>query len=435
MIYDPVNESLPRADLEQLQIERLQATLFRARQNVGFYQRSLDGDKIDIESVRSLADLRHLPFTTKKDLMENYPYGMFAVPLHDVVRIHSTSGTTGKPIVVGYTHNDIQIWTRLVARVLSAAGVSSRDFAQISFHYGQTTAGMGFHYGAERIGASVIPSSGESVSRQIMVMRDYRTSVLISTPSYAMHLACALKEQGINLSDLALRVGIFGAEPWSEKMRAELEERLGIEAYDNYGLAELIGPGVSYECEMRNGLHVSEDHFIVEVINPRTGESVKNGEQGELVFTTLTREAYPLIRYRTGDIACILSDPCPCGRTSVRMSRLSGRTDDMIIVEGINIFPSQIEEAILGIEGIRPYFRILLDRLADGTETMVVQVEASPDFPFLDELGQVEKLKERLERRLSDDLGLPLTVSLVESKTLLSPDGTKYKRIVDNRNK
>lgn len=435
MIYDPANESLPRPDLEQLQIERLQATLYRARQNVGYYRQTLDGDKVDIERVRSLSDMRRLPFTTKKDLVENYPYGMFAVPLHDVVRIHSTSGTTGKPIVVGYTHNDIQVWTKLVARVLSAAGINNRDFTQISFHYGQTTAGMGFHYGAERIGASVIPTSGESPGRQIMVMRDYRTSALISTPSYAMHLACALKEQGISLSELALRIGVFGAEPWSEKMRAELETMLGIKAYDNYGLAELIGPGVSYECENRNGLHVSEDHFIIEVIDPDTLESVRDGEQGELVFTTLTREAYPLVRYRTGDIASIIREPCTCGRTSVRMSRLAGRTDDMLIVEGVNIFPSQIENAILGIEGLRPYFKIVLDRLSDGTETIVVQVEASPDFPYLDELGKVEKLKTQLERRLSEDLGLPLRVSLVESKSLNCPDGSKYRCIVDNRKK
>jgi phenylacetate-CoA ligase len=358
---------------------------------------------------------------------------MFAVPLHDVVRIHSTSGTTGKPIVVGYTRNDIQIWTNLVARVLASAGVTNRDFAQIAFHYGQATAGMGFHYGAERLGASVIPSSGESVNRQIMMMRDYRTSALISTPSYALHLACALEEQGISLSSLALRVGIFGAEPWSERMRGELESRLGIRAYDIYGIAELLGPGVSFECEHRNGLHVNEDHFIVEVIDPASMEPVAPGESGELVFTTLTREACPLIRYRTGDIARLDSEPCPCGRTGIRMSRPSGRTDDMIIVDGVNIFPSQIEEAILGIQGIRPYYRIVLDRLPDGSESIDIQVEASPDFPFLDEMGQVEKLKSSLERRLRDELGLPLSVSLVEPKSLGSPDGTKFKRVVDKR--
>lgn len=433
MIYDPANESLPRADLEQLQIERLQATLYRARQNVEFYKQALDGGKVDIETIRTLDDLRRLPFTTKGDLVRNYPYGMFAVPLHDVVRIHSTSGTTGKPIVVGYTHNDIQIWTRLVARVLSAAGVDNRDFAQISFHYGQTTAGIGFHYGAERLGASVIPLSGESVGRQIMVMRDYRTSALISTPSFAMQLACAIGEQGIPLSELALRVGIFGAEPWSEKKREELESRLGIRAFDNYGIAELIGPGVAYECERRDGLHINEDHFLVEVIDPETLEPVPPGESGELVFTTLTREACPLVRYRTGDIASLVSEPCPCGRTTVRMSRLSGRTDDMIIVEGVNIFPSQIEKAVLSIDGLRPYFRVVLDRLADGTETILVQAEASSDFPDLDRLGEVEKLKTRLESRLTDELGLPLTVSLVEPKTLDCPDGKKYRCILDRR--
>jgi len=435
MIYDPANECLSRANLEQLQIERLQATLFRARQNVGFYRKALAAENVEIESVRSVADLRKLPFTTKEDLIQNYPYGMFALPLHDVVRLHSTSGTTGKPIVVGYTHNDIQIWTQLVARVLSAAGVSNRDFAQISFHYGQTTAGMGFHYGAERIGASVIPLSGESIGRQIMVMRDYRTSALIGTPSYAMHLSCALKEQNVPLSELALRVGIFGAESWSEKMRSEIEKNLGIKAFDNYGMTELIGPGVSFECEKRNGLHVNEDHFLIEVIDPVTLDPVGIGTEGELVFTTLTREACPLVRYRTGDLASIIPGTCECGRTSVRMSRLSGRTDDMIIVDGTNIFPAQIEQVILGIEGVRPYFRIVLDRLDDGTDTIVVQVEASPDFPSLDRLGQVEKLRSGLESRLGEALGLKLTVSLVEPKTLNSPDGKKYRCIVDNRSK
>ncbi len=435
MIYDPIREKMSRPDLEQLQIERLQATLYRARSNVGFYKQLLDQERVDIEKVRNLSDLRRLPFTSKEDLRKEYPYGMFAVPLHDVVRIHSTSGTSGKPLVFGYTRNDLQQWTQLIARVLSAADIGGRDFAQIAFHYGQTTAGMGFHYGAERLGASVIPSSGESVSRQIMVMRDYRSTALVSTPSYALHLACALEEQGIRLSELALRVGVFGAEPWSEKMRSELESRLGIKAFDNYGLTELIGPGVSFECERREGLHVNEDHFIMEVINPDTLEPVKPGENGELVFTSLSREACPLIRYRTGDIACAIPDPCTCGRTSIRMSRLAGRTDDMMIVEGVNVFPSAIEEAILGVEGLRPYYRIILDRLADGTETIAVQVEASPDFPFLDELGQVEKLKKILEHRLNEDLGLPLSVSLVEPKSLGAPDGKKIRRIVDNRKK
>jgi phenylacetate-CoA ligase len=433
MIHDRAKECMAAPEMEQLQLERLQATLFRARANVGFYKQALDPAKLDIEKIRRLDDLRRLPFTTKEDLRLTYPYGMFAVPLHDVLRIHSTSGTSGKPIVSGYTRNDLDVWKRLVARVLAAADVNERDFAQISFHYGQSSAGMGFHAGAEALGASVIPSSGESLGRQIMVMRDYRTSVLISTPSWALHLACAIEEQGISLGELNLRVGVFGAEPWSERMRAEIESRLGLEAFDNYGLTELIGPGVSFECELHDGLHVNEDHFIMEIIDPESLEPVKPGEPGELVFTSITREACPLIRYRTGDIASAVPGPCACGRTAKRMSRLAGRTDDMIIVEGVNVFPSQIEQAILGIEGIRPYYQILLDRSPSGAETIAVRVEASPDFPFLDEMGRVEGLKGKLERRLLDDLGLTVSVSLVEPKTLGSPDGTKFSRVVDKR--
>lgn len=433
MIYEPSREKMSRPDLEQLQIERLQATLHRARANVGFYRQALSEDRVDISRVRSAADLTRLPFTTKEDLRKEYPYGMFAVPLHDVVRIHSSSGTSGKPIVTGYTRNDLQVWTGLMARVLSAAGVDGKDFAQIAFHYGQSTAGMGFHQGAERVGASVIPSSGESSARQIMMMRDYRTTALMGTPSYALHLAWMLEEQGVALSELALRVGIFGAEPWSEGLRAELERRLGIKAYDIYGLAELLGPGISFECEERKGLHINEDHFIVEVVDPVSLEPVKPGQKGELVFTTLTREACPLIRYRTGDLASLMPELCPCGRTSVRMSRLAGRTDDMIIVDGVNIFPSRVEEAILGVEGLRPSFRILVDRRADGTDSVVVQVEASPDFAFLDEMGKVEALKTALQDKLSDDLGISLAVSLVEPKSLGDPDGKKFKRVIDNR--
>lgn len=433
MIHDRDRECMAASEMEQLQIERLQATLFRARANVGFYKRVLEPGKIDIERIKGLSDLRRLPFTTKEDLRLAYPYGMFAVPLHDVLRLHSTSGTSGKPIVSGYTRNDLDVWKRLVARVLAAAGVNERDFAQISFHFGQSSAGMGFQAGAEALGASVIPSSGESLGRQIMVMRDYRTSVLVSTPSWALHLACAVEEQGIALGELNLRAGVFGAEPWSERMRAEIESRLGLEAFDNYGLTELIGPGVSFECERHDGLHVNEDHFIMEIVDPATLEPVKPGDPGELVFTTLTREACPLIRYRTGDIARVLPGPCACGRGTARMSRLDGRTDDMIIVEGVNVFPSQIEQAILGIEGIRPYYQIILDRSASGAETVGVRVEASPDFPFLDELGRVEGLRGKLERRLLDDLGLAVSVTLVEPKTLGSPDGNKFTRVVDKR--
>ncbi len=433
MIYDPVNETMDKSDLEQLQLERLQAVLHRVKRNVGFYKETLQD--IDISSIHSLTDIQKLPFTTKKDLVKNYPYGMFAVPLHDTVRLHSTSGTTGKPLVVGYTPNDIQIWRQLIARIYSASGVTSHDFVQISFHYGQTTAAMGFHYGAEKIGASVIPSSGESIARQLLVMKDYRTSCLIGTPSYALQIAYALESQSMNIAELALRVGIFGAESWSDKTREEIEQRLGITAFDNYGMTELIGPGVSFECERRNGLHINEDHFLVEVINPATLEPVLPGEKGELVFTTLTREAYPLIRYRTGDIASIITEKCPCGRTSVRMSRLSGRTDDMIIVDGVNVFPSQIEQCIAGVSGIQPYFQIELNSLPDGTETVCIQIEASADFPYLDELSKVEALRKTLENKIQENLGIKISVQFVEPKTMSVPDGKKYKRIIDNRKK
>ncbi len=433
MIYDPVNEKMERSDLEQLQLERLQSVLQRVRRNVGFYKEKLN--TVDIESIHSIKDLQKLPFTTKKDLVQNYPYGMFAVPLHDTVRLHSTSGTTGKPLVVGYTHNDIQIWRQLIARIYSAAGVTNHDFVQISFHYGQSTAAMGFHYGAEKIGASVIPSSGESITRQLMVMKDYRTSCLIGTPSYALQIASALSTQQLTLPELALRVGIFGAESWSEKTREEIESKLGIKAFDNYGITELVGPGVSFECEMRNGLHINEDHFLVEVIDPKTLENVPAGEKGELVFTSLTREAYPLIRYRTGDIASLLTEPCSCGRTTVRMSRLEGRTDDMIIVDGVNIFPSQIEQCIIGVSGIQPYFKIELNSQDDGTETVCVQIEASADFPYLDELSKVEALRKQLETKIQESLGIKITVQFVEPKTMSVPDGKKYKRIIDNRKK
>jgi len=434
MIHDPKAECMPRADLEQLQVERLQATLFRARQNVAFYRDALSEDKVSIEDVKSKDDLRLLPFTGKDDLKANYPYAMFAVPLHDVVRIHSTSGTTGKPVVVGHTRNDLAHWPSLVSRVLASVDVDQRDFVQVCFHYGQASAAMGFHYAAEKLGACVIPASGESASRQAMIMRDYRTSVLVTTPSYALHLASALEELGISLSELNLRAGVLGAEPWSEKMRGEIERRLGIRAIDNYGLTELTGPGVAFECEKRNGLHVNEDHFIVEVVDPRTLEPVKPGEQGELVFTSLTREAFPLIRYRTGDIASVDPSPCPCGRTGARVSRLQGRTDDMMIVEGVNIFPSQVEECILGVEGLRPHYQIVLDR-KDGKDTVAIQVEASSDFPFLDELGQVERLKGKLESKLKDEFGVRISVTLVEPKSLGSPDGRKLRRIVDKRDR
>ena len=434
MIQADRYENLGREDLEQVQMERLQATLHRACQNVAFYRESFDSLGIDIGKIKSLKDLAELPFTTKEDLRRSYPYGMFAVPLKDIVRIHSTSGTTGKPVVVGYTANDISVWASLVARVLRAADINEHDLVQIAFNYNLSSAGLGFHYGAEKLGASVIPSSGESVGRQATVMRDYKTTALVGTPSYALHISSYLRENRIHPEELRLRAGLFGAEPWSEAMRTEIEEGLHLKAYDNYGFTELMGPGVAFECSERKGLHVNEDHFIMEVIDRKTLRPILPGEEGELVFSTITKQGFPLIRYRTGDISAILDSPCPCGRTHRRMARVSGRIDDMIIVDGVNIFPSQIEDALLKVEGIEPHYRIILDR-DGGADTIEIQAEVSENFPYLDELGKVAALRSLLQRRIEETLGIHARVAFVEGKTIERSQGSKLQRVVDRRPK
>jgi len=427
-------ERIEREDLEQVQVERLQATLNRAVQNVAFYREGYERLGIDIAKVKSLGDLAELPFTTKEDLRESYPYGMFAVPLKDIVRIHSTSGTTGKPIVVGYTAGDVAVWSSLVSRVLRAADINEHDLVQIAFNYNLSSAGLGFHYGAERIGASVVPSSGESVGRQVTVMRDYKTTALVGTPSYALHIASYLRENRIHPEELRLRVGLFGAEPWSEAMRAEIEEGLRLKAYDNYGLTELIGPGVAYECSERNGLHVSEDSFIMEVVDRTSLKPLPPGEEGELVFTTITKQGFPLIRYRTGDISALMEGTCPCGRKLARMRRVSGRIDDMIIVDGINVLPSQIEDTLLKVEGVAPHYRIVVDR-EEGVDVIEVQAEVSESFPFLDEAAKVENLRRTLRSRLDESLGIAVRVSFVEPKTIERSEGAKLRRVVDKRPK
>lgn len=432
MIFDKEYECLEREDLEQLQVERLQASLNRVYQNVAFYQKSFDKNQINSDKIKSVSDLQNIPFTTKNDLRESYPYNMFAVPLRDIVRLHSTSGTTGKPIVVGYTQHDIQVWTGLIARILTAVGISDHDFVQIAFNYNLSSAGLGFHYGAEKIKASVIPSSSENMARQINVMKDYKTTALISTPGYALHIAKTLEELSIHPEELNLKIGLLGAEPWSENMRSEIERGLHIKAFDNYGLTELIGPGISFECEHRKGLHINEDHFIVEVVDPKTGQLLKHGEEGELVFTTITKQGFPLIRYRTGDISSLIEGKCECGRTLIRMNRLSGRTDDMIIIDGVNVFPSQIEEALLEIEGVAPHYLIILDRIS-GEDKMEIQIEASDQIPSFDELGKLEVLKQKLQKHLDASLGLKSTIRLVEPKTIKRSEGSKLKRVIDRR--
>jgi phenylacetate-CoA ligase len=432
MIYSREYETMHREDLEQLQIERLQATLNRVYRNVAFYKHAFDEHSIIPSEIGSMDDFRRLPFTTREDLRKSYPYDMFAVPLRDIVRIHATSGTTGKPIVVGYTRNDINIWAALVARVLTAAGITNQDFVQIAFNYSLVTGGFGFHYGAEKIGASVIPSSIEDIRKQIIIMRDYKTSALVSTPGYALHIASVFEDTGIHPEELSLRTGIFGSEPWSENLRAQIEQGLHITAYDNYGSSEIMGPGVSFECEERKGLHINEDHFIVEVIDTESMAPAKAGEDGELVLTTITKQGFPLIRYRTGDISHLITDACSCGRTTVRMSRVSGRTDDMLIVEGVNFFPSQIEEALLQIEGIEPHYLIILNREA-GVDMMEIQVEVPEELPFMDDLGKLQRFKTTVQDKLNMALGIKVKVTLVEPKTIGRSTGGKMNRVIDKR--
>ena len=349
-IWDTQHECLPREELEQLQLERLQATLNRAYKNVTCYRTKFNTLGIVPEDVTSLKDLSKLPFTTKEDLRLNYPYGMFAVPLREVVRIHSSSGTTGKPTVVGYTKNDLKIWSNLVARIMTAAGVTHDDVVQIAFGYGMFTGAFGLHYGTEAIGAAVIPMSGGNTEKQIMIMQDYKSTALVCTPSYAVTIADRMEKLGIDSKSLSLRVGLFGGEPCSDAMRREIETRLSINATDNYGLSEVIGPGVAGECYCKNGMHISEDAFIAEIIDPDTCQVLPPGSTGELVLTTISKEAFPMIRYRTRDITCLDYSPCECGRTLVRMRKTMGRSDDMLIIKGVNVFPSQIEEVLVAIE-------------------------------------------------------------------------------------
>ncbi len=430
MYWEQDKECMDREDLEQVQLERLESTLTRVQMNVPFYRKKFDDLEIDTDTIRSLDDLQRLPFTTKDDLRNNYPYGMFAVPLREVVRVHASSGTTGMATVVGYTRNDIKTWSNLVARVLTSGGVTKDDIIQIAFGYGFFTGGFGLHYGAERIGASVIPISSGNTKRQIMIMQDFRTTALVCTPSYALLIADTVHEMGINVNSLSLKYGLFGAEPWSEGMRKEIQTKLKVIATDNYGLSEVIGPGVSGECHEQNGLHINEDHFLLEIINPDTLEPVPDGEAGELVVTTLTKEAFPVIRFRTRDLTRIISEPCPCGRSMRKMQRVMGRTDDMLIIKGVNVFPSQIETVLFEIEGTEPHYQIIIDRKGALDDiTVLVEVEESI---FFDEMKKQNELIATIKKRLAAELGIAVSVRLVEKKTLERSDG-KAKRVIDNR--
>jgi len=415
-IKDRNYEALQRDALQQLQLERLQSTLNRVYLNVAFYRNLLDEAGIAPEDIISLDDLSKIPFTTKESLVENQPYGMFTIPLREVVRLQSSSGTTREPVVVGYTKNDIEHWTELVTRVLVAGEVTKDDVVQISFDYGLFTGALGFHYGAELLGATVIPCSRLSAEKQIAIMRNYRTTVLVCTPTFALHMVDVMNKQGISPAELSLRVGLLGSEPWSEVVRQEIEQGLHITALDNYGISEIIGPGVSVECEEKNGLHIFEDHFIPEVIDPDTGEVLPEGEAGELVLTTITKEAFPMIRYRTGDLTSLNYAACPCGRTLVRMSRVAGRTDDIIIIQGVKVLPSRVEQILTEIEGTEPHFRLNVDR--SGTlDELEVSVEVSGQI-FFDEVKKMRTLQDEIQRQLEEALGFFVRVKLVEPMSI-----------------
>ncbi len=433
MILDERWERMSTEELRQLQIERLQSILNRAYRNVSFYKQLFDEHCINLETIKSLDAVKTLPFTTKEDLRKSYPYDMFAVPLRDIVRIHSTTGTTGQPIIVGYTRNDLRHWTQCTARMLAAAGVSEHDVVQIAYPYTLFTGGFGFHQGAELIGASVIPSSSTtSPEKQIDIMRDFKTTALLSTPSYALNLAAVLEEKKIHPETLQLKVGLFGAEPWTEALRGQIEEKLHISAIDNYGLTEIMGPGVAGECTEKNGLHVNEDHFIVEVIDPETGGVLPPGEKGELVFTTITKEGFPLIRYRTGDISAIIEGPCPCGRTFCRIRKVTGRSDTLIFFEGTSFFPSQIERILLEIEGTSPHYQILLERRLN-IDTMEIRVEISSEIPSIDEMKTLEQLRNRILKRIKYDLNIEPKLTFVEPKSINPETGARAPRVVDHR--
>jgi phenylacetate-CoA ligase len=430
MYWNKTFECMPREELERLKLDRLKKTVNHVYQNVPFYRTRMQQAGVLPGDIRSIADLSLLPFTTKQDLRDTYPFGLFAVPQSEIVRVHASSGTTGKPIVVGYTQGDINTWSELVARCLVAAGADKHSVVQIAYGYGLFTGGLGLHYGAERLGATVIPISGGNTKRQVMLMKDFGTTTLACTPSYALFLAETLAEEGISFSELKLRSGVFGAEPWTEGMRKQIEQRLGIRAMDIYGLSEIIGPGVAIECEHQKGLHIFEDHFIPEVIDPITLQPVKEGEKGELVFTTITKEGIPMIRYRTRDLTSLSYEPCECGRTHVRMSRILGRSDDMLIIRGVNVFPTQVESVLANYSDVEPHYLIVVDR-KDNLDILEVWVEMSEKL-FSDEVRLIEQVRQRITAEIESVLGVNVTVKLVEPKSIERSQG-KAKRVLDKR--
>ncbi len=429
-IYDPAKECMDRDALHALQLENLQKTVKLVYDNVPMYRERMDEKGVKPEDIQSLADLSKLPFTNKTDLRDQFPFGLLAAPKSEIVRIQGSSGTTGKPIVSGYTENDVEVWTEMVARALSAAGGGKDDIIQVTYGYGLFTGGLGAHQGASRIGAMTVPMSSGNTQRQLMMMHDLGATMLCCTPSYAIFLGESLKEMGYDLNEFQMKAGCFGAEPWTEEMRDKIEELFNINAYNIYGLTEIAGPGVSYECPAKDGMHICEDHVIAEIIDPETGEPLPYGERGELVFTTITKTGMPMIRYRTHDICVLTEEPCSCGRTHVRMGRITGRTDDMLIIRGVNVFPSQIESVLLRVAGVAPHYMLIVDRV-NSTDTLEVQVELTEDM-FSDKVADVERIRDEIKEQIKSVVGIAASVKLVPPKSIQRSEG-KAKRTIDKR--
>lgn len=421
---------MSREEMRACQSQRLIDMVERVYHNVPFYRHKMQELGLHPEDIKGIEDLKRLPFTTKQDLRDNYPFGLFAVPQSEIVRVHASSGTTGKPTVVGYTRRDLNTWSEVVARCLVSAGAHKHDIVHIAYGYGLFTGGLGLHYGSERIGATVIPISGGNTKRQLQIMHDFGSTIIACTPSYSLFLAEALEEAGVKREEYKLRIGIFGAEPWTENMRREIEERWKIKAIDIFGLSEIIGPGVSCECEYQDGLHVQEDHFIPEIIDPVTLDVLPGGAEGELVFTTVTKEGLPLLRYRTRDLTTLNYEPCKCGRTLVRMHKCTGRSDDMLIIRGVNLFPSQIESVLLQMSETKPHYLLIVDRV-NNLDTLDLHVEVDQQF-FQDKISELQKLTKKIQNNLESTLGLSVNVKLVEPKTIERSEG-KAKRVIDKR--
>ncbi len=431
--YHPASapDYVPVRRLRELQLRKLQRIVARAYDHVKLFRARMDERDLTPDAIQSLEDIAKLPFTVKTDLRDTYPFGLFASPMGEVVRLHASSGTTGKPIVVAYTRKDVEVWASVMVRTFACCGCHEGDIIQNAYGYGLFTGGLGAHYGAEALGATVIPISGGNTDRQIMVMKDFGVTAICCTPSYFCYLIERAQELGVDIADLPLKAGIFGAEPWTDEMRKHVEEATGIKAFDIYGLSEIIGPGVASECEAQNGLHIFEDHFYPEIVDPQSGEPLPDGEEGELIFTTLSKDAMPMIRYRTRDITRIITEPCPCGRTVRRIERIGRRADDMFIIRGVNVFPSQVETALLAVEGTLPHYQIILTR-AKGLDRMEVQVEVTSEF-FSDKIRALEDLQDKLSASIENTLGIRVAVSLVEPHSIERSLG-KAKRVIDKRN-